>query len=572
MKLIVLLDEKISNSIVDDEDIILTDNQNIINNSNLLNATVKRIDYTINDHDVELSNSITKFFNLHIEDNDEFRNVYFARYFRPITAIITNAINLIEEYKITKLVLVGGSSYKYNTIIGGNGEGKKQFYKTSWSINFILKSIVEKNYDIEIIWKKKKDRFFMFIHNYLRNVFCIYGAFYIKILKCKISREESGKKKDVYGENRIFGVAFLSLQAQYLETLFSHHSINNYQIISQKKIAVVRDKSVIMNPLSFHQTIINFRESKIRIQNDLFFKYNNIEFKIERKTFTLNLRLLRFQHKYTVQQLINTFNKLGGTNSDRIVTDMTYGNNIIAVNEVAKKISMNHINLQYVAMSKMCFPKIDLADEYYLYSKKTYEFFKELSNKYKFYLPTLAEPKSRSYEKLIIEVIIFTQPDQYTEKYLLLVRNLIAYLKQINSTVRLSIKPHYRQDKILEFTNIIHKYKYGAIYDKSVGVKDLIVKSDVIISMTSSVLFEALMNGKMAIIANLDEEVEFYVQNNDICYPEVNIQCKTIQEIVDVITNYNDSYKIYREKYYRYMDLMGKHQNLNKILSQNKEV
>ncbi|MDY0277449.1 MAG: hypothetical protein RBQ97_05150 [Acholeplasma sp.] len=301
--------------------------------------------------------------------------------------------------------------------------------------------------------------------------------------------------------------------------------------------------------------------------DEISFTIHSHKFFIKTNRFIKSLRLLNFQMNYQLRMLIHTIDSLDLSKCKYLITDMTYGQDIIVSNTIANHFKYLHYNFQYVAMSKMLYPQMDLADKYFLYSKKTFELYKKYSDKYYLYFPSNRNILYNNLSKKI-NMVLFTQPDSYTDRYLYFISLLLPLIEQNKLSVNLSIKMHYRQDKISLFNKMIEGCTNARISNPNETVESLILENDIILSMTSSVLFESLTLGKMGVIIDFDGIDSNIIYNNDLCYPDVNFVIKSIEDLSYILQNFSMYIELFKERYNKFKNTFGEYVNYDTIFDE----
>lgn len=556
MRLVTFFDEKINLKDIMEDDIILTnDNEYFIHNQ--YNKNVILVNLSLADEDPELSKSINKMFNKLPNDYLKYQNTFFSRVFRPIYSVILQLNSLINEKKIDELVLNGGSSHLFLTLNSAEGEGEKWWYKSSWLLNVVINEYFKEQ--VSINWLKKESKIKLLAINIVReNILyskVILGKFILALYDMKNIKTQynfSANKKPV------ISIVNLPLQFRHMRALLKDINKIDPVYIVPTRIKLEDETKVIrsapLNLFSLVKLIFKEKNTLSKEKGYVNFFLVNKNIKIPQVSIRRGLRLLNFRFSYKVTELKQTVKKLNLPEKTDLVTNMTYGQEILECGELAKDLGLHHINFQYVAMSKMLFPNMDLADKYYLYARKTYNLYKNYSNSYKYYLPVKRTPELKNdHLNSHIKITIFSQPDLYTDRYLHFIKLFLDRINSENLKVKVIVKPHYRQDKMDKFIEILSDYPFVKLSNKEDNVEELILWSDINISMTSSVLFEALMLGKMALIVDLDGQNESFILNNDICFEEVNFVVHTIDEIITIAKEYPVYFEKYECRYKRFL-------------------
>jgi len=341
----------------------------------------------------------------------------------------------------------------------------------------------------------------------------------------------------------------LSLQYYYFKTLFDDIDSDIIYIVPRiyrrkihgKNIFYKKNNSIIESIKIFIKTLTYFK-SKSKIFN-LHLLNKQIDIKTSR--FRRNFRIMLFEYLFKKNEILKTISFYKLYNANSFITNMTYGVDIQTIHNISKHLDIKHVNFQYVAMSRVAIPNLKLADEYYMYSKKTQEFYSKYNKNYKLYMPIVKADKSVKKKNSSLLVTIFTQPDNYTNEYIELIESIANEIMKLKMEIKLNIKLHYRQDKIEKFKLIKNKFKFIEILKNEISVSQIITKSDVVISITSSVLFESMIHNVVGFIVDLDGKKRQHIFNNDLCYPDVNFYMQTIEEVIDGFINFESKKREY---------------------------
>lgn len=509
--------------------------------------TILKPDFSLCDEDTNISIGINKFFQ---NMPKAFRNTYYYKVFRPVCSVIKQIEGILSDHIIDRLVLVGGSPFAFITLFGGEGEGKKYLYKSSWLFNSFLYQYFRNI--IAVDWKFKKSKFLFKRFYFFRERTFFYLRLGKRLMSTLFLKRNNFKSLE-YTENiNIFAFVNLPLQYEHISDLLSELPKKNlyyfspfYSILSKKKIRGIYSYQLTLgNVCKAFNKFINLKK-KIRT-NIFFFEYNGKKIEIEGDVLLMSL-LANFVFFYSeLYSLIDQFNKLKINNKSFVVTDMTFGEDIILINEFTKSLRIPHYNFQLVAMAKMILPQMDLADKYFLYSRKTLELYQKFNSSYQYYLPipnNKVNLKKAKDDQLTLS--LFTQPDLYTEKYLTFLNLILPKIQDHGDRIKFIIKPHYRQNKISQFEQIAKSYAFVYLERNDVLAKDVIEKSDFILSMTSSVLFEGIIRECPGVIINFFN-LDKTIYDNDICFPNINFEIKTLEKFMDIIHNSNDYKALYK--------------------------
>lgn len=545
MRLIVLLGNKGNQVKFLETDIILTQNYDVF--LELRNHyKVYLVDFTIGYESDELRENINTYFDNLDTKLKELSNETYLRFFNPMYSIIKQIELISNEKEIDELVLIGGSDHIFISLAHSEGEGVKKLYSTEWFLNPVIFQYFKDRFKIK--WLEKRNKFLMFNLNILRE-----EMFFLKKLFEKIGKSilYSNKKNMVkkFSKKTIIVVLNLPLQLRHFKSFLN--SSDNVDIVymlpsrwngDEKGIKTIKRKVISLREL--FQLIKRLYDKRIFKLKKMEFVIGETKIKINSFLFNKSLKSIFFDYMIGRVEISESLRMLESPKKS-IFTDMTFGLDILTVHSVSKKLNIPHWNFQYVSMVPMLFPNFNLADKYFLYSKNTYNTYKKYHTVFEYYLPIKKLPVEPETNKLKLPtIVIFTQPDKYTERYLHFLKDLENRLTsyKMAGNIRVIVKPHYRQDQMDKFEQLAKEGESLEIVGSDYSTEELIINSDFVISMTSSVIFEALMLGKMSVIYNVDNQDDNLIYNGGNLFPEVNFVVTRVDEIIDIINNL-DEYK-----------------------------
>lgn len=549
MKLIVDFDNRVKCVNHNKNDIVIT-----CQKINKYKCKTIRMNFSLCDENEVLSDSINNLFINYLPNDVRYlRNTYFSKVFRPICSLITQIEELLEKESITELILIGGSPLAFITLNGGEGEGEKYLYKSSWLFNDFLFQYFNKT--TATVWKNKKNKFiFSLFHIFRENI--IFHLRLLKNLMVSFRLTKTPLKPNTIGDKpNIFAFVNLPLQYKHLKNLtVTLNKHNKYFITPFNSIFSRNQESgIILYKITLKGVIKAFKKYK---QVKLYLKRDNLSFSFKNSKITLpkDMFIRSLKHNLIFFEsnllgLIDLFDNYDITNNSYFITDMTFGEDIILINEFSKRLNIPHYNFQVVAMSKILYPQMNLASRYFLYSKKTLHLYQEYNFSYEYYLPTFKCDITKNHvNKDVLVVTLFTQPDAFTDKYLFFLKAMIPLLDNIDKRIKFIIKPHYRQNRMTEFVQLAKLHKNVELRESSETADKIIMQSDFILSITSSVLFESVMLNRPGIIINIDPADDKIIYENDICYPEINFVVKSAPELIKILNN-SDRYSVlYRQR------------------------
>ena len=534
------LDKKISSGFV------FTNNTNHMVNVSKENIIMAKSN--VCDEDYRCGDSVRHLLKLLGAQYKCMENTLYMQSFRTVFSYCRQVMSIVLEKQITKVCMVGGSSKIFLTTIHGEGEGVKKIYKTSWLVNPILYHFLKES-KVQIIWKSKLPTWLTECINFVREFFFL-GVSGLKEIRRHYIYRRKAMQCDIYTPD-ICVVAQLSLQYNHLAKLLNQ--INNHTVAFLCFPYVKTDDSNINFLLTFQSVNKVLRIIRKILANrtsgkNAVLKYENITIKIKQnkiKRALLSNFLLYECQVASIRQAIRQFK-----NARFLVTDMTFGELVFGCHKMAEEMKIKHINFQYVSMSRMLFPCMDLADDYYLYSKKTYSLYAPLSNSFKLYFPNFGKyKKNKCNQKL--NVSVFLQPEIYADLYSSFLDEFCLMIEAQGLRISLLIKPHYRQNKIELFQHLADKYSFVELLRKDEIADKVLEKSNIMMSMSSSVLFEAVTYNVMGIIIDSNNYNYEFMKKNDVCVQEVNFYAADAKEALKYITDFN-----------RYLDLYTKRRQI----------
>ena len=481
-------------------------------------------------------------------------NIYF-HFFRQLFHVICQLNEIIAAEGIDQIVLVGGADFQFITLNDAEGEGVKHHYRSSWLYNSFLYQYYQKKQGICVSWLHKKNAGLQKLRFVFRENYYFYRYMLMMCAK-RILPEKKGNDGSLRsGKKLIVSFADLELQYKHLRSKLRESELYDSLLVLGRSIRPDKaDAHLFLPSNSFGQII----RAVIRIKGLV--KKQKRTFHIMDGSIQIDLKRLyqgcaagalrAYLREEAIQKCIR---KIGKDRIACILTDKTLGYEICTVHHVAEELSIPHTNIQLVAMAPILYPKLKLADRYYLYAKQTYELYRQYSDSYRFYIPM--ETKEREIKRTegrALKLVLFTQPDSYTKRYLEAIRQLAEVLGGSDISAELIVKLHYRQDKQAEFEKLEKEYGCLSIV-KTGNAGELMKQCDAILSMTSSVLFEAVTNRIPGFIINFDRQDEKMIYQSGTCVPEVNYIIEQPEELVTLLSDFDRLQTEYRQRLKDYL-------------------
>lgn len=508
--------------------ILLTKKVALVNNNDTYLISV-----SCADERQEAADDMNDFFGKLPKEFLVFRNRYYMRVFRPIYALIFQIEDLMTRWEIDELILTGGSQFKFLTLIGGEGEGSYKYYKSSWLMNPFIADYFKDS--LKITWKQtSKPLYLRFVHM-LREYSFLFKFFKRQLIL--LLKKKPDIQLDPEKQKRIYAFVFLPLQVSHFRKIFTNAQLERVVFVKPSNLKILNAQTISYYPnlLDYLRAFGLFLKITYRLVPSQFvYSFNKREMRIEKAVLYRSLRF-DFIEFYSITAALEKVVKTEQVRTDGfLVSNTTFGQRAVLLHEFAKKIKVPHYNFQAVTMAKMLFPQMKLADKFFLYSHHTYNLYKEKEPSYHYYLPVKKiDGDIRLKNEAFLTLGLFTQPDSYTDRYLSFLRSILPLLNQAGGKVKLLIKPHYRQDRFVEFENLAKGHSHIVIEDPGTLAHEVMEKADFMLSMTSSVLFEAIQLNCPGIIIDFDGLDNKII--NEICFPEINYIIKSPAELTKII-------------------------------------
>lgn len=475
------------------------------------------------------------------------KNLAYVAYFRPIYMVLYNIQKILDTFTVEEIVLYGGSKHIFFSAARSEGEGNRRGYKTNWLVNEIIYNKFGKNY--RVCWVSKKPSLVFKVYHFLRYIYFI-CSFAISQFLLYIYNHRGQFIIDLKSEKKIiFSIVDLPLQVKHLSSLLSQ--IKDNQVIfflASKRCLSTLDNTttnIVIPELHFLKVI--------KVINAFLFDSCRIvtvpNINIKSKFLAKEIQYQAMVYYVREQKMFSFFNQLSIPDNIVLVTDMTVGFDIISSHSLAISKGWKHINFQYVSMARVLYPNLKLADHYYLYACRTFDLYKKYSNSYSLYLPLLINNSdNKRSDKDCLTMSIFMQPDSVVYDYLNYISSVLSQINSSDVNVNIIIKPHYRQNLINQLYEIVKGYNFVTVVGLNDSCETLLEKTDIAMSINSSVIFEAMMHKVPCLIYNPNNKYSDLIYNNDICFPEVNFVIDNPSQTMDFLKNYLVYSKEYNDR------------------------
>jgi CDP-glycerol glycerophosphotransferase (TagB/SpsB family) len=126
-------------------------------------------------------------------------------------------------------------------------------------------------------------------------------------------------------------------------------------------------------------------------------------------------------------------------------------------------------------------------------------------------------------------------------------------IESLDCKIKVIVKPHYRQDRIDEFEALTDKYDFANLAKPGELCSNILRMSTICMSISSSVIFEAMTNYKPCIIYNPNHKFDYDVYESGICYPEINFVTDKVEDTLELVNNMVRLLGDYKTRYDNYI-------------------
>ena len=529
------------------------------NSGIVCNGELLIMDKNIINLDAAIPAEINELLSSSLKDYDKISNRVYDKLFKPLYACIKNVEIIIASRAVKTIVLYGGSKSPYFTSEGAEGEGLRGDYETNWMVNAFIYEKYKSKYEIK--WYKQRSVIYFKFKNFIsfvRNTIRLLGVRVIKSIK------KTHPKALINNRVDIISIVGLALQINHLRTI-----VDGIQLHKNRRWAILSYNDSLEGEDIYYIPELSLAELTSIIKDTLFWPWNYPKTKImgvESRALGRELVYSLLNYNIYTQRAIN-FLKSIDCHHGIMLSDTTLGMDMVSIHNIAELFRLKHFNFQYVSMERMIYPNMELADEYYVYSLKTYGLYKTISPSYKFYFPVQnnhsVEVKTKC-PKIIFT--IFTQPDSFTSDYLEYLDTILPVIakKQINIVV--VIKPHYRQNMLDRFKQYEKEYSFVRLANKDESCSFLLESTSLSMSISSSVIFESVLNRVPCIVYNPKHKYDYDIYEEDYCLPELNFVTDEALQTIDLLESIDSITEVFENRFECYIKEMGATTDPSKVL------
>lgn len=499
-------------------------------------------DNVLGNDSVENQKYVKQFYDMLPEKYRPTANMAFSPLFLPVYNYLSNINDVLQSKPIDRIVLYDGSYYAYVSATGAEGETNRGKYLSNWLVN----AIVYKKYKgrLTIEWKDRKSSLHMRTLNAFFSV-----TRNVKVLIFELAKsimDVFQRRENKLCPENVFSIIELKLQYRHLNKLCKALNTDCWFYSINKHLCRETDKIHYIPALPIYKMTSLWLTSVFSPSHMVEFygcRGRRIKKEIDYLLFQYQLKELRLKRYFGEFEM----------NGKKLITDMTVGCDIISCHSLVS-LGINHQNYQYVSMGRVLYPNVDLADEYYLYSKKTFEFYKRMSSIYKYYFP-ISNNNREANRGGLLRLTFFLQPDGFVYDYLSLMKTCFHLIE--NFPIEVCVKPHYRQNEMEEIKNVCAFYPFVQIAKPDDSVEEILNRTDIALSIHSSVLFEALSNQVMCVVYNPGGKYDKDVYDQGICFPEVSYVITEPEALIPYIKNYVSYNELFRLRLKSFVDTRG---------------
>lgn len=493
--------------------------------------------------------------------------------------LISKLDNFIKSNKITSITLYGGApTEQYLGLTLSEGERPFQLlYKRSWYFNYFINQAFKEKYKIE--WKNKTPKLYLKIMSYIKPKIIISGKL-ILLMKKFINKNGNKKLKNQELKENLYTLLMVRnpIQVEPLKPIYYEYekrqestplylSFENY---SNNKLEETLNKNNVryfnLYELSSFKSLFSIFNQLKKIKKSASsknlnksIKGNNIEINFDK--LSNELSVYWFDILLLIHLLEEFDNKI--TNKiNNVINNETHGYYSAVETEWARRHGVSSAGIQHVSISDVMLPRISRVDVMFMMSRKITDLLarKKVDEKFIFVGPVAYDnffDKSKHTDQFN-KIVIFSQPDDFKKDYFRIIEDVIDIVKKNKLDIEIILKLHPREKDIqsfLKFDEIFDKFK---VVTDEVSSSELIVESDLVLSIHSGTLMQSILIGTPSISINYDERHKIHA---DYILDDVTTKVISKKELEEKLLNL----KLLNEDFYynRKIYLKDKLENYN---------
>ncbi|UCZ52949.1 hypothetical protein LGQ02_19550 [Bacillus shivajii] len=526
---------------------------------------------------IELTNEIVKDIDYISENNYSYSPELLVNKIYNMICMIVNMVNQLEkylkEYHINCLVIYGGSdSEQFLALTLAEGERPFRFlYKRNWFLNNFIYHSFKSKYDI--LWKNKTPSIYLKTLSFIKlNAISIGKSIFIIRKVLEAMRETKVTFKDSLLKYGIFVVrspiqisplvpiyreiekrkemtpiylSFENYSNNKIHKEFLKHKVNNYnlyQLLTFSKLFKINKKIYYIK-----------KRIKKRQNRDFYIFDNKISLdcsKLMKELTVYWFDTLVFNH------LLNKFDDTMQKDLVVLINNETHGYHSALQTKWARQRKVPSVGIQHVSISDRLLPKISWNNVMFMMSNEIANKLNSLKSDEEFaYVGPISYDDyfNTSKHKNDFKVIsIFTQPDDFKVDYFKIIEDIIEIIKKNEFNFDIKVKLHPREKDKKTFMKYKDYYQKLEIITDEVDSSTLISNSDLVLSIHSGTLMQAIFIGTPAISINYQKKHKIKF---DFIQDDVTTKVFSKQELENQLKNLrvlNGKYFINRKKYLKY--------------------
>ena len=472
-------------------------------------------------------------------------NEMYLNFFIPLFKVLVSLKAVIHHKDITELLLIGGNKQAhYYPVFFAEGERPFPFlYFRSWFINqFIYNTFKEM---IEVIWFETPSfivtgvrllRRWLIFNARLYGVFRGYLWHRLRFGCQRRLRFPSNRHAVllpiIIRTKAQFEIvrnlySFLEKKSDFMPIILVGHSnlSQHFMLASQETTRYISAPSCL-SFIQFCKILFKITRnwlSFLQTKEIIHFSFWSTSLNLELRSVVSELKVLipdLFYRQGSILAALETIKEQIDMNVGPVLTTELIAHGCALHKQALKEaqIKMPLIVLQGVAMKKLPYP-FWWGDVYLLSSREVYTFALEHCKGAQDRFLYIGEFKwcddifLINDRRMLKEIVVFTQPDEYEFLFKSLIGKLCTYIKQTPQSVSLIIKLHPRDRNRRWYRRLSRKYPFVQVLSDA-DITELCQRATVVITATSSVLYDAY-HARAPIIAFLEGyqgEVPEYVR------------------------------------------------------------
>lgn len=507
-----------------------------------------------------------------------FINELYSYSFKIIVNLIDQINNIIKKHKISKLILIeGNNKVEYFCCYYAEGERSKQrWYKRSWFLNYYIYHSFKNEINIE--WKYKTNYIKLKTFKYLRSRLMLYRQIikllykYVKyILK---SQKKLYLKNVLWNKKKVLFLIASTIQISPLIPLYNYiekntnieplylildnrFQKNNERILKLKKLRYIK----ISEYINLKQILrLIFIEKKFDFSKD----NNMIKINFKNKNISLNTKNILDEISQNWPSIImrslslnRMMQVLDKKNIKFLINTETFTHQSAIYGNWSTKQGIKLYSIIFVAISEKIYPKMVWANAMFvmnpLICKKLKQKF-EVKNVFSFGPLTYDNYFSTSVAKNPIKKIgIFTQPGIFTKDYINIIQDVFDIRVKLQLDFEVIIKVHQRERMAHLFRKKFKKYRKTKIFQNEIISQDIIKKLDLVISISSATIMQAIIIGTPVISINYKGKHSNSIRSLDFLQDKVTKKINDQLELENILLNQEKFFKEFRENRKRFL-------------------